>query len=324
MSAKKEDGLYVVGMGGAARDLVGYGASPPHISLPGNAQIAVNIVINYEEGAELSPVDGDEAREITSESVYTVPLGDRDLLQESAYEYGSRVGIWRIMRILDEYDATATVFGCGRALLRNPDVCDAFNDRGYDVVGHGYRWEPHLAMSEEYERTQIRAAIAAIQTATGQRIEGWFTRALPSVNTRRILVEEGLSYDCDSLADDLPYYVRVGDNSHLVVPYSLDVNDIRFWKGSFATGTEWFQYAADAFDTLYSDGRDAPRLLTIGLHPRIIGRPGRAAAFHKLLSYIYSKPGVWVCRRNDFAKLWREQFPLPAVPHPNQLGKGAN
>lgn len=296
-----------------SRDLIGYGANPPRIDLPGSALVAVNIVINYEEGAEFALVDGDETRETTSESVYAVPAGLRDLLQESAFEYGSRVGIWRLMRILDQADVVATVFACGRALERNVDVAEAFVARGYDFVGHGYRWRSHLELSEAEERHEIIQAIDSIERTTGQRIDGWFTRALPSENTRRLVVEQGLSYDCDSLADDLPYYVDVDGRSHLVVPYALDVNDIRFWKGSLATGRDWLGYATDAFDMLYADARmdGVPRLLSVGLHPRIIGRPARAHALMSLLQHLKRHERVWFCRRNDYAELWRTQFQPP-------------
>jgi peptidoglycan/xylan/chitin deacetylase (PgdA/CDA1 family) len=297
------------------RDLVGYGARPPKMELPDSALVAVNIVINYEEGAEFALVDGDETREATSESVYDVPTGLRDLLQESAFEYGSRVGVWRVMRILDRAGVVATVFACGRALERNVDVAAAFVTRGYDFVGHGYRWRSHLELSEEDERREIIEAIESIERTTGQRIEGWFTRALPSENTRRLLVEQGLSYDSDSLADDVPFYVDVEGQPHLVVPYALDVNDIRFWKGSLTTGREWLNYATDAFDMLYADAQmdGVPRLLSVGLHPRIIGRPSRAHALMRLLEHVKQRERVWFCRRNDYAAMWRGQF-LPPVP----------
>lgn len=291
------------------RDFIGYGENPPAVSWPGNARIAVNLVINYEEGAELTPANGDHERERMSEAPYVTALGQRELLQESVYEFGSRAGIWRILRVLDRFDAPATVFVVAAALELHPGVAKAFVDRDYDMVGHGYKWVQHLDMTEDEERDAIRRSVKVVEDLTGQRMEGWFTRPLPSMNTRRILVEEGFLFDCDSFADDIPYYVDVEGQSHLVVPYTLDVNDIRFWKDSFFTADDWFDYARDCFDALYAEGAETPRMMSVGLHCRVIGRPARIAALEKFLEHVRSHEDVWLCRRTDLAHHWLESSP---------------
>lgn len=289
-----------------SRDLIGYGENPPRTRWPNGAGLAVNFAINYEEGAELSPVNGDEHRERMSEAVYETKVGDRELLQESVYEFGSRVGVWRILEALEAYNATATVFACAVALELNSTVTRALVDRGYDFVGHGYRWLAHYGMTRDQERDTIMRALDSIERSTGQRPAGWFTRPLCSVNTRELLVQAGLLFDCDSLADDLPYYVRVQDRSHLIVPYSMDVNDIRFWKGSLLTGDQWFEYARDSFDALYTESRSVTRMMSVGLHARVIGRPGRIGALVKFLKYIRQFPDVWICKRTELAEYWLE------------------
>jgi allantoinase len=292
-----------------ARDLIGYGNRVPDMRWPNGSRLAVNFVLNYEEGSELSPADGDVERERMSEADFVTAVGDRDLLQESVYEYGSRVGVWRLIDALERHGRTATVFACAVALERNSAVTAAFVERGYDFVSHGYRWIQHYGLSEIEERNLIRKALASIEATTGQRPAGWFTRPLPSERTRTLLVEEGLTFDCDSYADDLPYYVDVSGRQHLVVPYSADVNDIRFWKGSFFVADDWFRYARDAFDTLYAEARTAPRMLTIGLHARIIGRPGRVAALERFLSHLDRFPDIWVCNRTELATHWLNTVP---------------
>jgi len=292
-----------------ARDLVGYGASPPRVEWPRGARLALNLVINYEEGAERTPANGDADRELMSESVYPAPAGERELIQESVYEFGARAGVWRILRTLDRYGVAATVFACGAAIERNPGVALAFSERGYDFVGHGYRWVQHFGMTEDEERDDIRRTIGAIEQTTGQRIRGWYTRPMVTTVTRHLLVQEGFLFDSDSLADDLPYYVSVDGRSHLVVPYSLDVNDIRFWKGSFFTADHWFQYARDAFDALYAEGLDVPRIMSVGLHCRIIGRPARILGLDRFLAHVQRFPDVWICSRTDLARHWLAACP---------------
>ena len=292
------------------RDLIGYGPhGVPDVTWPNGSRMAVNFVINYEEGSELSPVDGDFERETMSEANYKTAPGQRDVLQESVYEFGSRVGVWRILDALDRYETTATIFACAVALERNPQVTQGFVDRGYDMVSHGYRWIQHNGLEKEAERELIRKAVASIEKSTGQRPVGWFTRPLPSENTRSLLAEEGFLFDCDSLADDIPYYTQVNGKPHMVVPYAMDVNDIRFWKNSFFIADDWFQYARDSFDALYAESRTKPRMLSVGLHTRVIGRPGRIKALERFLAYVRQFPDVWVCNRTELAKHWLKEVP---------------
>jgi peptidoglycan/xylan/chitin deacetylase (PgdA/CDA1 family) len=292
-----------------SRDFAGYGAEGASVVWPGDARIALNLVLNYEEGAERTPLDGDRQREPLNEGGYSAADGERDLLQESVYEFGGRAGVWRVLRAFDRFGVIATVFASGLALERNPGAAAAFKAHGYDIVGHGYRWIPPSGMGEEEERAMIRRAVESIERTTGQRIVGWYTRPPVTMNTRRILAEEGFVFDSDSLADDLPYYVRVNGRIHLVVPYTLDVNDIRFWRNAFFTAGDWFDYARDCFDVLYSEGGSAPKMMSVGLHARIIGRAGRAAALERFLAHVRLHTDVWICRRTDLARYWLEHYP---------------
>ncbi len=291
-----------------SRDFIGYRGSPPKVEWPGRARIALNMVINYEEGSELGAVEGDPQREMAAEAVYPAKPTERDLANESMFEYGSRAGVWRIMRILDKYDATCTIFACALALERNPAVTQVFVKHGYDMVGHGYRWISHYGMSEEQEREQIRKARESIERTTGQRIIGWFTRPLQTQATRRILAEEGFLYDSGSFNDDLPYFERIGDKRFLVVPYSLEQNDTRYWKNQLFTANDFFEYVRDAFDTLYEEGSTFPRMMSVGLHCRIIGRPGRAQGLDRFLAHVRKFPDVWIANRNAIAKFWLEKY----------------
>jgi allantoinase len=291
-----------------SRDFIGYRGSPPKVEWPGRARIALNLVINYEEGSELGAVEGDPQREMAAEAVYLAKPTERDLANESMFEYGSRAGVWRIMRILDKYDAPCTIFACALALERNPAVTQAFVKHGYDMVGHGYRWISHYGMSEEQEREQIRKARESIDRTTGQRVIGWFTRPLQTQATRRILAEEGFLYDSGSFNDDLPYFERIVDKRFLVVPYSLEQNDTRFWKNQLFTANDFFEYVRDAFDTLYEEGSTLPRMMSVGLHCRIIGRPGRAQGLDRFLAHVRKFPDVWIANRNAIAKFWLEKY----------------
>lgn len=294
------------------RDLVGYGQTPPQVRWPDGSRLAVNFVVNYEEGSELSPVNGDAGRERMSEAMYTTEPGDRELTQESVYEYGSRVGIWRLIRQLEEYGVTATVYASAVALERNEQVTRSLVDHHFDFVGHGYRWWPHYGMSIDEERASIVQALDSIEASTGERPIGWFTRPLATVNTRRLLVDAGLAFDSDSLADDVPYYTTVDGQPHLIVPYTLDINDIRFWKGSLFTADDWFQYARDSFDALYQESSDCTRMMSVGLHARVIGRPGRIGALGRFLDYVSQFDDVWICRRSDLARHWLSTVPAVA------------
>jgi peptidoglycan/xylan/chitin deacetylase (PgdA/CDA1 family) len=279
---------------------------------PGAAGLAVNLVLNFEEGAEFSPRYGDAVREMMSEVQYPAIPGSRDLLQESIYDYGAQVGAWRIMELFDEYSVPSTIFACGAAVERHPDLAKAMAQRQYDFVGHGYRWQQHLGMQEDEELESIRRTAQAIREVTGETIAGWFTRPLPSPSTRRLVVREGMRYDCDSYGADVPYYVVVDDSPHLVVPYTIDVNDIRYWRGQVASSREWYTYARDAFDTLYAESQRGPRIFSVGLHGRISGRPGRIVGLRMLLDYVLRREGVWVCKRTALADHWLAKVRPPA------------
>jgi allantoinase len=291
------------------RDFVGYGDHPPAFQWPDGARLAVNIVVNYEEGSERNRVDGDEELEPLTEATYPALPGERELAQESLYEYGSRVGIWRLLHLFDQYHIRPTIFACAVALERNPEAASAFVDRGCDIVGHGYRWISHFGLTEEQEQEQIRLAVTTIRQLTGQRMTGWFTRPPQTVATRRILAQEGFLYDSGCYNDDLPYFQEVAGRPFLVVPYTLDVNDVRFWKGpSMLVSDHFASYAIDAFDALYNEGARTPRMLSVGLHPRIIGRPARIGGLERLLAHISRFPAVWVTTRGEIATFWAERF----------------
>jgi allantoinase len=296
-------------MSGSPRDFVGYGSRPPHPHWPGGARVALNLVINYEEGAELSPGDGDPVREPFGEATYPIPIEERDFANEAVYEYGSRVGIWRVLDAFRERSMAATAFVSARAFERNPEVARTMADDGIDVLGHGYRWEIHWGKDPAVEREEIERCLTAIERLTGTRPEGWFTRYASSPATREILVEKGIFYDSTSYADDLPYWANVGTGHLLIVPYTIECNDVRFWRGSFATATQFFEYLRDALDVLLAEGQHRPRMMSVGLHPRIVGRPGRFAGLQRFLDYAGSRTGVWVARRGEIAHHWADLFP---------------
>jgi allantoinase len=294
--------------GGARRDFVGYADTPPRVEWPAGARLAVNIAINYEEGGEPSLLLGDAQREERAEAVYAVPREKRELIQESTFEYGSRVGHWRVLETLDRYEATATVFAVGKALEENPRIVDAFMRRGYDMVGHGYRWKGHFGLSEAEERQDVRDCIRSVEATTGQTISGWFNRPPISLDTTRILAEEGLLFDSTAVDDDLPYYRSVAGRPMLIVPYSLEANDTRYWKGAFVTADDFYVYLRDTFDALYRESERIPRMMSVGLHGRIIGRPGRILALDRFLEHIRKFNDVWLAGRSEIARVWAEQF----------------
>ena len=294
------------------RDLIGYGRTPPDPKWPGDARIAVQIVLNYEEGSEYSIGDGDGFSESElAESPGAVPHGTRDLTTESVYEFGSRVGFWRLMRLFAERDMPITVFGCALALERNPEAAAAIVEAGYDICSHGWRWVKHWLLSEEEEREHIRKAVRSLENLTGSRPLGWYCRTGPSVNTRRLVVEEGgFLYDCDAYNDELPYWVTEQGKPHLVIPYTNDVNDSKFVRaGGFAHGDDYTAYVKDAFNLLYEEGVIQPKMMSIGLHNRLIGRAGRAGALARVLDYIQGHDKVWICRREDLARHWITHHP---------------
>ena len=296
-----------------ARDLVGYGPTPPHAHWPNNARIAVNFVVNYEEGSENTILEGDGRVETGLAEVTggRMASGIRDLGMESLYEYGSRAGIWRLFRIFEERDLPLTVFGCAVAMERNPQVAEAIVEADYDVCGHGWRWVEHYLLEEDEEREHIARAVETIKRLTGHPPRGWYCRYAPSVNTRRLLVEHGgFLYDSDSYADDLPYWTTVMGKSHLVVPYSLDANDLKFQPtGNFSSADSFYTYLKDAFDFLYLEGEKAPKMMNVGLHARMMGRPARAAGLARFLDYVQKYNDVWVCRRLDIAEHWAAVHP---------------
>ncbi|MCC7272306.1 MAG: allantoinase PuuE [Alphaproteobacteria bacterium] len=294
------------------RDVVGYGPNPPDPEWPGGARLAVNFVLNFEEGSEYSIADGDGFTEtaLTEGASQAAPLKGRDLAGESMFEYGSRVGFWRVKRIFDEYRLPMTIFGCALALERNPPAAKAIRDAGWDVCSHGWRWVKHFELDEEEERQHIAKAVASLKRTTGERPFGWYCRYSPSVNTRRLLVAEGgFLYDSDAYNDDLPYWTTTEGKPHLVVPYTLSNNDAKFGRGVFGTGEDFFTYVRDAFDVLYAEGRTQPKMMSVGLHMRLIGHPARAAGLMRLLDHVARHRDVWICRRIDIARHWIEQHP---------------
>lgn len=300
------------------RDFVGYGPNPPQARWPGGARIAVQVAINYEEGAECSVADGDGRNEAgLAETVGgRLPPGRRDLAFESLYEYGSRVGIWRLLELFHRRSIPVTMFGCAVAFERNPAVAAAVREAGHDVCCHGWRWIEPFRLDEAEEREHIARAVASLTGTTGQRPLGWYSRFGPSEHTRRLLVEEGgFLYDADAYNDELPYWTRVGGRPHLVVPYTMDANDAKFAPpASFATGDDFFQYLKETFDMLHAEGATTPRIMSIGLHPRLSGRPARAFGLARFLDYALAHEKVWFCRRLDIAKHWQTHHPaLPSV-----------
>ncbi|MEZ9394159.1 allantoinase PuuE [Vibrio splendidus] len=295
-----------------SRNLIGYGANPPNPQWPGNARVAVSFVLNYEEGGERCLLHGDDESEaFLSEIPSAQPIkGERHMSMESIYEYGSRVGVWRVLRLFDEYEIPLTVFAVAMAIERHPDVAKAMVEAGHEICSHGYRWIDYQYIDESEERDHMTKAIEIIQQVTGQRPQGWYTgRTGP--NTRRLVAEEGgFLYDSDAYDDDLPYWHTETGHPQLVIPYTLDVNDMRFSTAQgFNSGEQFFQYLKDTFDTLYMEGETAPKMMSVGLHCRLIGRPGRIAALRRFLDYVKQHDRVWLCRRIDIANHWHQHHP---------------
>jgi len=295
------------------RDLIGYGANPPQANWPNGARLAVQFVLNYEEGGENCILHGDAASEaFLSEIVGAQPWpGERHPSMESIYEYGSRVGVWRLLRLFERHDLPLTVFAVGMAVERHPDLIRHMAQLGHEICSHGYRWIDYRAVDEEIERDHIKRAVKAIEAATGTRPLGWYT-GRTSVNTRRLIAEAGgFLYDADAYNDDLPYWVEVAGLPHLVVPYTLDANDMRFaTQQGFNSGDQFYAYLRDSFDTLYAEGAETPRMMSVGLHCRLAGRPGRIAALERFIDHIRRRDDVWVCRRIDIAQHWRQHHPF--------------
>ena len=299
------------------RDLVGYGAHPPHAAWPGGARVALQFVLNYEEGAENCVLHGDAGSEtFLSEIVGAQSLrGARHMSMESLYEYGSRAGVWRILRLFRERKLPLTIFAVAMALERNREAAAAFVADGHEIASHGWRWIDYHGMPQAEEREHIARAVTTIRDITGAPPLGWYT-GRTSENTRRLVAEHGgFLYDADSYADDLPYWELVDGKPQLIVPYTLDTNDMRFaTPQGFNTGEQFFAYLRDAFDTLYAEGAESPKMLSIGLHCRLAGRPARLASLMHFLDHVQRHDRVWICRRVEIARHWREKHPYRRAP----------
>jgi len=295
------------------RDMVGYGANAPKAGWPRGARLALQFVLNYEEGGESSILHGDKASEaFLSEIVAARPLeGVRHMSMESLYEYGSRVGVWRLLELFRDHRVPLTVFGVAMALERNPGVVEAFLEAGHEIASHGWRWIDYQYVPLEVERSHMQRAIETHKKLTGERPLGWYT-GRTSPNTRRLVVEDGgFLYDADDYNDELPWYDTRYGKPQLVVPYTLDANDMRFATAQgFNSGQQFFDYLKDSFDVLYEEGRRVPRMMSVGLHCRLAGRPGRVASLENFLKYVKTKNKVWFARRIDIARHW-----LKAHPH---------
>lgn len=294
------------------RNLLGYGPEPPDAAWPAGARVCVSLVISYEEGAELSVLHGDDRSEtILTEVAGLCPtIGGRDANVESMYEYGSRAGYWRVLRALKERGLRATIYAVAMALERNPAAAQAALDAGFEVMAHGYRWIDHAQMPEEEEREHIERAVEIITRICGRRPVGWCT-GRPSQQTRRLVVEAGgFLYDSDSLADDLPYWTEITGQAHLVIPHQFDTNDSKLVHvNGFATGSQFEDYLRDSFDVLFREGVTHPKMMTVALHPRLIGRPGRIAGLERFLDYAMAHDGVWFPTREEIARHWIANHP---------------
>ncbi|UYM16751.1 allantoinase PuuE [Endozoicomonas euniceicola] len=300
------------------RNLVGYGATPPHPEWPDNSKIAVQFVLNYEEGGENNILHGDSASEAFLSEIIGAPAhqGMRHISMESIYEYGSRAGFWRLHRLFTQRNIPITVYAVAMAIARHPEAVKAMQEAGWEMACHGFRWIDYQFHDIEQEREHMHEAIRLHTRITGQRPTGWYTGRC-SPNTEQLVVEEGgFLYHADSYADDLPYWDDRFGRPQLVIPYTLDCNDMRFATAQgFNSGEQFFQYLKDAFDTLYEEGETTPKMMSIGLHCRLAGRPGRTAALARFLDYVQSKERVWLCTREQIARHWYEKHPykIPQV-----------
>ncbi len=294
------------------RDLVGYGANPPDPQWPDGARLALSFVLNYEEGGERNILDGDAASETFLTELLGQPAleGERNLFVEDVFEYGSRAGFWRVLRLFREHDIRFTSWAVGIALARNPDAARAMAADGHEVASHGWRWIDYRGMAEDEEREHIRRAVETIEDLTGTRPYGWYTGRY-SENTLRLVAEEGgLLYSSDAYNDDLPYWRLVEGKPFLIIPYSLDANDMKFsTTPGWMSGDDFFTYLKAAFDQLRREGETAPKMMSVGLHCRLVGRPGRTAALARFLDHVSAHDDVWVCRRLDIARHWHEHHP---------------
>jgi allantoinase len=301
-------------MTGPARDFRGYGGQPPHALWPGDARIAININLNFEAGGERSIMDGDGTSEsMLTDTGFPAYPGKRSQIVESSFEYGTRAGVWRILRILRKFDVKCSVLGVVKSLERNPEALAAFIADGHEIVSHGYRWLDYQSVDEATEREHIRLAVESIKAMTGKAPVGWMT-GRPSENTRRLLAEHGgFLYDRDTLNDELPYWVEAAGAPYLVIPYSYETNDNRHDHNGFGTAEDFARYMIDCFDMLYEEGLDRPKIMSIGLHDRLVGRPARAVGLVKFLDHVRRHDRVWFCSGQDIAEHWRKTHPYPGV-----------
>jgi allantoinase len=298
------------------RDLYGYGPNPPPANWPGNARVALQFVFNLEEGGENCVLHGDPGSEqFLSEIVGAASYPARHMSMESIYEYGSRVGAWRLLREFERRGLPLTVFGVAMAMERTPELTQACVQLGHEIASHGYRWIHYQAMDIETEREHLRRAVEIHTRVTGSRPLGWYT-GRDSPNTRRLVVEHGgFEYDSDYYGDELPFWMTIEGRGHLVVPYTLDANDMRFaTPQGFNTATHFYEYLRDSFDVLYAEGAETPKMMSIGMHARLLGRPGRFVALQKFLDHVTRHDRVWIARRIDIARHWKQQHPYKATP----------
>lgn len=289
------------------RDLIGYGKDKPTGRWQNGARLAINVVVNYEEGSERSFAMADGDQELMTEwGSYAFPGNIRNMAMESMYEYGSRVGIWRILEALDDATIPSTFFACAVAFEQNPQVAKAVVDSKHEVCSHGYRWEEVFRLTREQEKEHINLAIASFEKTCGKRPVGWYCRYGASIHTRELLTEEGgFLYDSDAYNDDIPYFVDVKGQSRLVLPYTCDVNDIRFWNSpGLIQADDFFRYMKESFDVLYAEAAQGPRMMSIGLHPRMVGRPGRIRALKQFFDYARQYSDVWFTTREAIAQDW--------------------
>jgi putative urate catabolism protein len=294
------------------RDMVGYGAKKLKVKWPNNARIALQIVLNYEEGAENCVLHGDKHSEVfLSEIIGAQPVKGRHINMESLYEYGSRSGFWRLHKLFQEKKIPITIFGVGMALEKNPEICKAIKDANYEVASHGWRWIDYQSVKKSEEKKHMKLAIKKIKEIFGERPLGWYTGRC-SPNTRDLVFEEGgFLYDSDSYSDDLPYWEIRKKKKQLIIPYTLDNNDMRFVSNQgFNTGDHFFSYLKDSFDALYEEGKTNPKMMSVGLHCRLVGRPGRVQSLKRFLEYVLSHEDVWICKRIDIAKHWIKNYPI--------------
>jgi len=293
------------------RNMIGYGSKQIKVVWPNNAKLALQIVLNYEEGAENCILHGDKYSEtFLSEIIGAKPIKGRHINMESFYEYGSRRGFWRLHNLFTEKKIPITIFGVAMALKRNPDICEAIKNGNYEIASHGWRWIDYQNVKKSVEKKHMQLAIKTIKKIFGKRPLGWYTGRC-SPNTRDIVIKEGgFLYDSDSYSDDLPYWEYKKNKKQLIIPYTLDNNDMRFaTKQGFNSGDQFYTYLKDSFDTLYEEGKTYPKMMSIGLHCRLIGRPGRIQSLKKFLDYVLKFNDVWICKRIDIAKHWIKNYP---------------